>query len=206
MFCSQRCLTKAHQNFHLKECNANSDNLNNPFREEFTTLMLAIQRRLLESLAITKSVETLREILYDTEPKTIFDFNLNCPDDSAVDMMLLRSVNSLQPRSNTGAKGLYCQTIASHLLELDLEPLLRMGEDRDDLVEYTARLALISDRNCHALQNSTCGIDASGLFPFSSLFNHSCDPNVQQFLYENKLVFIAVKPIAKDSQLFITYR
>jgi hypothetical protein len=40
---------------------------------------------------------------------------------------------------------------------------------------------------------------------FSSLFNHSCNPNIERVWYENKSVFFANRPIKKGEQLFISY-
>lgn len=206
MFCNQKCMTKARKRFHHAECNSYFDNLLGDATEEgFPLLMLTIQRRLLQSLEIAQSIDSLRELMNDAEPKTVFDFDLSV-DDPSTDMTYLLAVNSLQVRSNSMAKEMYDQTIATHLSELDLPSFVDSEEDRKDLVKYTTRLMLISDRNGHGIQNSSGAAEGSGIFPFGSLFNHSCDPNLQQIVNENKLIFVVVKPIAKDEQLFITYK
>jgi hypothetical protein len=40
---------------------------------------------------------------------------------------------------------------------------------------------------------------------FSSLFNHSCESNINRVWYEDKCVFYVTRPIRKDEQLFISY-
>jgi len=44
------------------------------------------------------------------------------------------------------------------------------------------------------------------LLPFSSLINHSCEPNVFWIPFENKYVFVVARPIKPDEQLFHCYR
>lgn len=39
-----------------------------------------------------------------------------------------------------------------------------------------------------------------GILLFGSLFNHSCDPNVQSFL-----VYCILKPVKENEQLFVSY-
>ncbi|KAG5671815.1 hypothetical protein PVAND_001990 [Polypedilum vanderplanki] len=45
----------------------------------------------------------------------------------------------------------------------------------------------------------------SSLFLFLSLFNHSCEPNVELIPIDDKITFIIVKPIKKGEQLFLCY-
>lgn len=199
-------MSKARKLFHSAECNSFFDNLiENETDEAFSTLMLTIQNRLLQSLAIVPSIDSLRDLMNDTGSKTLFDFDLSAQDESSTDLIFLTVVNALHERSNVIAKEMYDQTIETHLDELDLRSALDIG-DREDLVKYTTRLMLIGDRNGHGIQNPNGANEGSGIFPFASLFNHSCDPNVQQFAVENKLAFVVVKPIAKHEQLFITYK
>lgn len=39
----------------------------------------------------------------------------------------------------------------------------------------------------------------------SSLFNHSCYPNVVHFSYGNKMVFTAIRPVKKGQHVFVIY-
>lgn len=47
---------------------------------------------------------------------------------------------------------------------------------------------------------------ASGWFPFCSLINHSCAPNVVRIYVEGKVVLAACRPIDKGSQLYDCYK
>lgn len=40
---------------------------------------------------------------------------------------------------------------------------------------------------------------------FGSLFNHSCDPNIQSFFHQDKLVFYVDRPIKAGEQLMVSY-
>lgn len=42
--------------------------------------------------------------------------------------------------------------------------------------------------------------------PVISLFNHHCDPNVEQMFYNGTMVVRAIKPIAKGSQVIYIYK
>ncbi|XP_001608081.2 SET and MYND domain-containing protein 4 [Nasonia vitripennis] len=47
---------------------------------------------------------------------------------------------------------------------------------------------------------------AASIWPFSCMFNHSCSPNADHFVTENKeLAIYAKEPIKKGSQIFINY-
>lgn len=47
---------------------------------------------------------------------------------------------------------------------------------------------------------------ASGVYSFTSLFNHSCCPNVQTVHYNDIIVLQTVRPIKKGQQLFVNYK
>ena len=44
-----------------------------------------------------------------------------------------------------------------------------------------------------------------GIFPFMSLLNHSCYPNVNTITVDNKFVLTVSRPIKAGEQIFITY-
>jgi SET and MYND domain-containing protein 4 len=46
----------------------------------------------------------------------------------------------------------------------------------------------------------------SGWFPFCSLINHSCSPNVIRIYVEGRVALVVCRPIAKGSQLFDCYK
>ncbi|XP_012270272.1 SET and MYND domain-containing protein 4 [Orussus abietinus] len=50
-----------------------------------------------------------------------------------------------------------------------------------------------------------CVITGAALTTVSSLFNHSCNPNVDWNAMKQQLVFSALYPIKKDEQLFVSY-
>ena len=74
------------------------------------------------------------------------------------------------------------------------------------LDEFMRRQIEILITNTFGMTDSDGKIVGSGTFPLSSLFNHSCAPNVVRVTVDDKLVFIISRPVEKNQQLFVCYR
>lgn len=59
-----------------------------------------------------------------------------------------------------------------------------------------------SDTTCETEDKEYFGF---GVFPSSSYFNHSCDPNIKKTRVKNKLLFRTTRDIEKDEELCIDY-
>ena len=139
------------------------------------------------------------------EKKTVFDFDLSQTDDSSYDKNRLIAICSLMQKD---AEDVITKKQLSEISWIDAVP--RTAEDSDFLLRFANRIDRISALNairfvekCFPEIEFFCGI---AMFPFSSLINHSCIPNLHQIAVDNKLVLVAAHPIKAGEQVFIKYR
>lgn len=76
-----------------------------------------------------------------------------------------------------------------------------------DLLYHFYEVCAINSTN---IDNTVMGLDnvvvyGSGIYPFGSLFNHSCVPNICRVFYNNNLIIIALRPIEAGEQIFDNY-
>lgn len=173
------------------------------------------QRILLETLNICDgSFEKLLSLVEDPamSSKTIFDFDWN--DDTNVKNKLhgLLAFNSLQ-----------LGPINDELSYVGTHPVLNLfSSDREKEIAklFMTRIARILTVNCYSLEwwapkkesdegsfmsSSKKMKVGSAILIFGSLFNHSCAPNVDRMIVDNKFVFIVRRPISEGQQMFISY-
>lgn len=200
MFCSEDCKNIAQEIYHQHEVDL--------------SVMEFIQRILLESLNICNGNFEKLEELVDNEKlssKTAFDFDWSDEKCFKRKMNKLLSFNALQVGPD------------SHELQwLDSHPILnifKLDSEKKIALKFMKRAARILSVNSYSLDWLTPQIETtystgnndskmkigSGLFIFGSLFNHSCAPNIDRMLVDNKFVFIVRKHINEGQQLFISY-
>lgn len=194
MFCSKECMKKAE-----------------PYLKEETKKRHSnfYWRVLYKSLDICGgSFEKLKEIMRISCPelsnKSVFDFDFSNSDDPLFDYNLLLSVNSLKQEpmiKNDHADTMVEESTASLFEDLD---------ERHIAKAFMTRFFQISQKNAFAFSwlNPSAPhekVIGKGIFPFGSLINHSCISNVSAQVVDNKFVFYAKLPIAKDNQLLISY-
>lgn len=207
MFCSQICLKKARERFHAAECNRQTK------KDVYNEIRRSVLKLILESLAIAGSVERLRDLMETSERKTIFDFDLRGQDEHTKDMTYLTIINALKSKSDAFAKREYEKASSDILKTWDSQLFVKSEQDFTDLVNYSTRLILIEALNSTRIPTNDGPVDSLtdfgegvGIFPFGSLLNHSCDPNVEACPCDNKYVTVVVNSIRKGEQLFIKYR
>lgn len=174
------------------------------------------QRMLFESLAICGgSFDKLKQLMKETDLKrsTIFDFNLNDPNDPSYKYNLLATICSLtqvQSVSNEVVRYL------SHHPVLDLIKNDNEKEIARDFLLRSFRILTVNSfgiewvvpiRYPHDTNKDTIvtKLAGDGLCQFGSLLNHSCSPNVDRVFVDNKFVFFVRRPIQKGQQLFTCY-
>jgi len=196
MFCSRVCLEAAI--FHKAEVKLQCI--------DFT------QRILLEALNICdNNFDKLQSLSDDTENsnKTIYEFDWRNQND---DFNSLLSFNSLQ-----------LGPLTDDLDYIDTHPVLALFEaerEREIAKAFMIRVARIQSVNSYSFdwwtprqEGSNDPINGSanklkvgsGLLRFGSLFNHSCAPNIDRIVIDNKFVFFVRRPIKEGEQLFISY-
>lgn len=201
MFCSKECKETATKTF----LQAEND----------TKLHDIKQRMLFEALAICDgSFEKLKQLMTDTElsRKTIFDFDLNEPSDPMYRYNLLLTLNSLSMIPNVK------KDIVRYLERHPALDLLTNRQDREiakDFLLHSFKILTVNSfgvewvipakpKDCNKDSINTL-LAGDGLCAFGSLMNHSCYPNVDRLVVDNKFVFYVRRPIKKGQQLFTCY-
>lgn len=204
MFCSDVCKKKA-QSYHKYECAIIE-------RLMKSGIMQMALRIFFTSLAIfDDSIEELQTFL-STELKdpstTFFNFDNSCRRD--------------EERNNLAA--MYCLT--GNAKNENLESLAKLlennlvlkknvwQENQNFIIEFLKKVISIQDSNFHGIcgwslkleNNKSASMIGVGCYPFLSLINHSCYPNVSR-VYNNDRIYLMVdRPIRKGEQLFDCYK
>lgn len=171
----------------------------------------------MQSVACVGSFEALRDTLIDFEPRTVFDCDLNNPDDPSYQKQLLQVVNSLATASSDGTRylegiqprNIYDLPILNILQRTQKEQDFTMKLFRKQLYLYNANQCTMKEHSREFLSGSLkMDFDhciGSGLFPFASLINHSCEANLKRITVDNKMALVVARPIAAGQQIFISY-
>lgn len=201
MFCSKKCRETATKTFLQAENDSKMHDIK--------------QRMLFEALAICDgSFEKLKQLMEEAKSsrKTIFDFDLNDPTDSHYKRNLLMTMISLTT----------IQIVKKEIITyIERHPALDLFTDggekqiAKDFLLHAYRILTVNsfgiewvipaqpkDSNKDAINTMLAG---DGLCLFGSLMNHSCCPNVDRLVVDNKFVFYVRRPINKGQQLFTCY-
>jgi hypothetical protein len=198
MFCDQKCLNESRDRFHKFECTM----IGNAIRKvssEFPPTF-ALLRMIVESFNIAGSVQRLRELMQPNTDANILDFDLSHEEDEAMEVKHLRILNILKPNPRETEY----TDFAFSLLESTLRKIFVSQNDFEFMKKTFKRAYSIRQLNAYNFGNADAN-HGSGIFPFGSFFSHSCDPNVGRTSFDNKMVFIVMKPVAKGEQLFVHY-
>lgn len=213
MFCSPKCRNEASQRFHRYEC---------PIMAlmKSGSVHIALRFLFISILAFEGSVENLENFITETD-KTVmtpFDFDLSTGDDFIANTKnYLRCLNSLSQSSKMFSVQHHSEILSGHP---DLKDVWQSHEKF--LRNLLQRFCQINDLYFHGIFSSNLKLPTmkqtlnvfkdyqqpigSGWFPFCSLINHSCCPNVARIYVEGKVVLVACRPIDKGSQLFDCYK
>lgn len=200
MFCSNFCKNEALRNFHQQEVTLRCI--------DFT------QKILLEALQICDgSFDKLLSLCEDPclSSQTFFEFDWNDSKNVKNKLHGLLAFNSLQ-----------LSPISDELDYVQTHPVLSLFEserEKEIAKTFMIRIARILTVNCYSLdwwspkkdsdENSLLSSNkmkvGSAILIFGSLFNHSCAPNIDRMIVDNKFVFVVRRPINQGEQLFISY-
>lgn len=215
MFCSTECTNEANQKFHQVEC----DFLCDGFGEFFTISVRAAFRTFLEALHVFGgSFDRLKDfyIKKNNSRSTIFDLDIK---DSTYRQSLFLAINSLctnEKKRTTVEKfrkavvsAILCNFLIGHS---KLNNILRTDENARFFMKFIYKHTQLAESNYHELyalsptnlhqENEQFGV---GSFPFASLLNHSCAPNVFRMTFDGFNYIIVSRPIKKGEQLFDSY-
>ncbi|CAG9800980.1 unnamed protein product [Chironomus riparius] len=189
-FCSEKCQINCYKYFHKFEC-ANFHELDSD-----DNFLLMMNRMLYKSISTSGSLEELNTIIETIDKSlTLFDST-----ELKIDKKLLSCCFNLE-----------CGNVKDDFTFIDscvkspfLRNLITSKYEQDILKKIILKILGILNRNSFTISFKT---DSAGaLYPFASLINHSCSPNLDKINLGNKALFISNKPINKHEQLFLSYR
>lgn len=198
MFCSEECFNKPSARCHF------SSFMEPNSKDKFE---LAFAKSTMRCLSIAETSEKLCDVVKNSDKKTIFDCDFRGLDDHARDLMKLMVASSLNTKipmdqlSKLDPEG---EKLALDALKkLQALNLVEQENDLNDLRTNMRKISVIRKVNAVPLiSNLANGGEGKGIFLFSSLFKHSCDPNVLFVLVDTKTAVVVTKPIRKGEQLF----
>lgn len=160
------------------------------------------------------SVENLEKFLSENEiPGTnVYDFNLSGTNENDEKFIARRNLLSLfyLTRSET-----VCPSDSPEVF-LKGHPFLEgVWKSHETFIrKFIQRVLQIGDSNFHGIcgwsfkkyENQFPQMIGIGCYPFISLVNHSCAPNVNRIYVEDKMLLLVERPIKKGEQLFDCYK
>lgn len=204
MFCSIDCMQKAHQAFHSFEC---------PIIDLLlkSGIMQMALRAFFQALSIFDgSITELETFLNENKNSfSVYDFDYSVDDDSAKAKSSLLSLYHLTKSDKV------CESDSPEML-LKIHPHLSdVWASHESLIrKFVQKVLQIGDSNFHGIcgwsikkyENQFPQMIGVGCYPFISLVNHSCAPNVNRIYVEEKMLLLVERPISKGEQLFDCYK
>ncbi|XP_037044344.1 SET and MYND domain-containing protein 4-like [Bradysia coprophila] len=215
MFCSQKCLTESETGFHQYECSI-ADYIWNNFHEIGLTFRLAVK-------AFTM-FDTVQELVdfrehSKTANATVFSFDHTIGLDdrdrySQIENLCTNEENRIEDDLFT--RGCKIALLYHHLIEkTKFGEMLRTDAERDVLISllfHHSQTTSINSINCYEYDDvnleamadfKSSDVFARGMYPFSSLYNHSCAPNMATVAVGTKIVSYVTRDINKNSEVLL---
>jgi len=189
MFCSKDCRDLTYKNFNGKN-ELIADSLSgNDIRQKMLRIMS-------DSLGLAGSLSELQKLVSESHDKTVFDFDFSIDDGNEIKRNAFKSILPLLPKTDYGIED-YLKTAIN----------MPAGLQKDFLVAFVSRTILIYLRNGAKVFGTDRNLpDGGKILPFVALVNNSCDPNIYATFVDNRCVFVVLKPIQANQQIFINYR
>lgn len=204
MFCNEECFQSALSSFHFYECPINERLLK-------SGVMQMALRTFFQALSMFKgSIEDLEKFVQENDNQTsVYDFDFSDPSDPNVDKMHFASMYSLSRNINKASSDSPEMLLKDHPLVLEA-----WRTHGDFITTFVRRVLLIGDSNFHGIcgwsikkyENQFPQMIGIGCYPFISLVNHSCAPNVNRIYVEDKMLLLVERPIKSGEQLFDCYK
>lgn len=219
MFCSENCKWMASKKFHFIECD-----FVECWQMLFTKVIQTTFRTFCEAMFICDgSIVKLEKFLTDEMEfgSTIFDFDFSKNDVEDVNSRkkLFRAVHNLVTNEvNRGFIDDFHRSGSCAILYdfcskyTPLRDTIKMKQHWDLFNRFIYKHSQIAALNFHelyALAANTLEQEnvqfGSGSFPFCSLINHSCAPNLMRITFDCSNYVIILRKILKGGQLFDSY-
>ena len=203
MFCSMECLQQAEHTFHKFECP-----IIHYLHEHFNKFHLSALRATIMAFLAYNTSEELSlaiELANKNKPVTVFSARDVSPQEK---YLLIHTFPTKQ--SDRTSIDLFGTAIAASVSASILTAAT--GLDENIVMELLFHHLQISRMYFHSLsqtalqyQSEEGGLLGSGAFPFCSLINHACTPNILRIPFGSKMVIFVLRPIKKGEQLFDNY-
>lgn len=204
MYCSIDCKLEHEKLIHHVECN----------KKPLPSVLIVCTKMILTAISIAGDLNKLKILLSPSKSPTVFDFDLNNSIDPSYNTNLLKVVNAMAMSENS--KIVISDKMKSTFDFSPFNSLWKNMDEREYLIDFFHNQLRIHNTNQlelgeHTLVNSSgenywfVKTIGSGLCPFASLFNHSCDANIKRTCIDNKIAFVVANPIAAGEQLFLSY-
>ncbi|KAL7024665.1 hypothetical protein ACKWTF_013151 [Chironomus riparius] len=218
MFCSEQCREIGTNKFHKYECNI-IDALN----AIYTKIMRISSHTFFEALHVYNSdIQQLISAMNENANAsvTVYDFDFEGESDEDVKKKMFIAIDSLVTNEQyRGPSDLFQRAgivaIMTNLLfsQTELMNLLMSESDKNFYRKFIMKQTQIAALNYHGIfdgiltksQLNDNVQSGSASYPFCSLINHSCAPNLVRVSYKYKNYIMVNRPIEKGEQLFDNY-
>lgn len=213
MYCSQECLVESQKGFHQYECPI-AEYIWNQCQEFALTLRLV-----LKAFSIFDNVQELIEFREENKKANVSAFSFDHKNGLSDKEMYSQVENLFTNEDKRAEEDLFTRSCKVALLYHFLVEKTKFGEmlktelERDTLIEllfHHSQVTSINSFNCYQYDDvridamtdcKSSDISARGIYPLSSLFNHSCAPNVATIAAGNKIVTYVTRVISKNSDV-----
>lgn len=210
MFCSPKCL-RANDEHRRFECPI-SDYL----LMLFNKIHMSALRVVLKALKSFESINEMVEFCRENENSNVTTFSFNhtsnlSPLDRYQQVHCLATNQDKRKPSDLFQRATIAAVLYNQLLKhTELKDILTSSESQSAFIEMLFRHLQTSPTNYHTLGLAETprmeGIDyANGAYPFCSLLNHSCAPNICRMSIGRKMMVFALRVIKQGEQLFDNY-
>lgn len=211
MFCSQKCLNRANDEYHRFECPI-SDYL----LMLFNKIHMSALRVTLKAITSFQSIDEMIGFCRENENSNVTTFSFNhtnklSPLELYQQVHCLATNQDKRTPSDLFQRATIVAVLYNQLLKhSELKDILTNGESRAAFIEILFRHLQTAPTNFHTLDLAETptmeGIDyANGAYPFCSLLNHSCAPNICRMSIGRKMMVFALRVIKKGDQLYDNY-
>lgn len=205
MFCSEACSEGARKSFHNYEC---------PIIDVLmrSGIMQMAMRVFFQALSMFDgSIEELEKFLAENQnpSTTVYDFDFSDPSDSSNAKSYLISLYCLSRSENV------CESDSPEKILKSHPKLTTMWASHEAFIrKFIFRILQVGESNFHSMsgwsirkyENKVPQMVGIACYPFISLVNHSCAPNVNRIYIDDNMLLLVERPIRKGEQLFDCYR
>lgn len=213
MFCSRKCLNTAQHTYHPFECP-----IIDYLHLNFDRFHLSALRATIMAFISLRSVDRVSRIVSDgdnVKPVTAFTVNhrKRAVAQKYLQIHTFPTKQHLRTVPDLIGTAVVVASLSRHLLiNTKFCELVSDQHGRSMLIELLFRHMQISRMYFHSLSSADRqyrsdqgGLRGTGVFPFCSLINHACTPNIVRVPFGTKMVVFVLRPICAGEQLFDNY-